>query len=355
MSFYNKSKELREEGKLGKNKGIPIKWERFKKFIPNIQAKYFLSASDSGVGKTKLGNYLFMYNTFFQWVDGKIEDFEVNYYSCEMTTEEIIIEFQALYLWEKYKILTDYPQINSEGDNKIPRRVDELLNSKELEDITNLFESKVHIVSERVSSKFLYKEIQRIAKANGTIEYKKINGQDVFKSYTKHNPEKWIIIIFDNFQKLTLNEGQDLRKAIVETSLFLDMGRFHFGFVICAMQQINRTSKTFDRYKLEQYFPSEQDLKDSEAPFHDCQICIVQISPFKLDLPKLDGYPVKGKNGLEDRLRAIKIIKNRGGIPYKVDYFLFLGENSFYSEIPYPEKMTEKDYEKINNLTKIIE
>lgn len=356
VSYKEIAKLEREKGKKGDNKGIPLpdNWERMKQFLPNIQPKFYLSAADSGVGKTKIGNFLFMYNSLLQFKLGKIDDVEIHYYTAEMTLEELLGEAQAFYLYYSKGLLTDTDQIYTLGDNKLPSVVDKALDTEEMNEWLDLFEEKVIIVPERCTPKFLYKEIQTIAKNNGEIITEEINGQEVFVDYKKHNPDKWVIMIYDNFQKTKPHQGQDLRQAIVELSGYFDMARMHFGFVISAMQQINRTSKGFDRYKLEQFFPSEQDLKDSEAPFHDCQVCLVQISPFKLKLKDFDHYDVDGNPySLRDRLRAVKIIKNRGGKSYYVNYFLFLGENSIYSEIKYPEELTQLWYREIANIKKL--
>lgn len=270
-----------------------------------------------------------------------------------MPEEEILLEFQAVYLYVYHGILTDIDEISSNGIYKIPKDVDEKLDSEQFKEILAKFESKVVIINERISSRFLYKDLQETATANGTIKTKSINGIEVFDSYTKKDTDKWIIIIFDNFQKITTTKGSSLRESIIEASLFLDNARLKYKFVVCAIQQINRNSKSFDRYKYDSYYPAEQDLKDSESPFHDCQVCIVQISPFKLNLPSIDGYDItQTKNGLKDRFRAIKVIKNRGGQAYGVNYLKFIGENSVYTEIPYPEKLTPDFYQKTNQLKK---
>ena len=291
-----------------------------------------------------------MYNTFFQFIQGNIKDFELWLYTAEMSLVEVIGEFHALYYYLKKGIITDIDQIYSYGENTITKELDEFLDSDEVKDITAKLESKVHIINERINSGFLYKELQRIARENGKIE---LNEEGRFVSYTKNNSDKWIIFIFDNFQKLSLTKGETtLREAIVKVSSYMDIGRLLFGFVMVAMQQVNRNNKSFDRYKYEQFFHKEEDLKDSEAPFHDCQVCFSQISPFKLDLDDFDGYKIKDTNGMKDRLRAVKIIKNRGGQAYGINYFLFLGECAFYREIPYPESLPKTFYADINNIKK---
>lgn len=350
-NYLEISREERKKGKKGLNKGIPINLPRLAKTIPNIQKKYYTIASDSGVGKSKFTNYLFMYNSFFQWKSGKIEDYEIVYLTAEMTIEEIIGEFQAILLYLKYNTLIDIDTIYSYGDKKISDDVDNLLESEEVIKLTEEFISKITIISENFTPKFVYKSLFDLARRNGEIVTKTINNEEVFAEYKKTNPNKWCIFILDNFQKLKSNNGDSLKDAIIQTSSMLDVyGRIRFGFVCVGLQQLNRVSKTFDRYKLAQYFPSEQDLKDSEAPFHDCQVCIVQISPFKLDLDEFAKYKIKGNIGLKDRFRAIKIIKNRGGNSYVVDFLLFLGENAFYKELPYAEDMKDSDYEQIKNL-----
>lgn len=352
FSYYNKSKLEREKGLKGLNKGIPMPkdWKRMKNILPNIQAKFFVILSDSGVGKSKLGHFLFMYNPLFQYLNKQIEDVEIYLYTCEMGMLEVIGEFHALCYFMETGKLTDIDQIYSYGENKISEEINTFLNSERIVKVTNELERKVHIVNERISSGFLYKEIQRIARDNGTIKFKEENGKKMFEGYKKHNEKKWIIFIFDNFQKLSRTKDENtLREGIVKVSSYLDMARLLFGFVAVAMQQVNRNNKSFDRYKYEQYFHKEEDLKDSEAPFHDAQVVISQISPFKLGLDEFDDYDV---TRMKDRLRAFKVIKNRGGLAYGVNYFRFLGENSHYKEIPYGDEVGDAFYDKIAKLKK---
>ena len=194
LTAYDKAKLEREKGKKGENKGIPmpVNWVRMKKILPNIQARYYVILSDSGVGKSKLGHFLFMYNTFFQFIQGNIKDFELWLYTAEMSLVEVIGEFHALYYYLKKGIITDIDQIYSYGDNTITKELDEFLDSDEVKDITAKLESKVHIINERINSGFLYKELQRIARENGKIE---LNEEGRFVSYTKNNSDKWIIFI----------------------------------------------------------------------------------------------------------------------------------------------------------------
>jgi len=55
VKYTEIAKKEREKGKKGENIGIPLpsSWKRMKQFLPNIQPKYYLSASDSGVGFAK--------------------------------------------------------------------------------------------------------------------------------------------------------------------------------------------------------------------------------------------------------------------------------------------------------------
>jgi len=355
MTFNERSRKKREDGKLGLNKGIPLPkdFKRLQEYISNIQPLYYLVASDSGVGKTKIAHFLFLYNTIVQYIEKNIEDFEIHYYTVEMTLDEIIAECQAFFIFTKYKKLTDISQIYSLGNNKIPKVIDDMLDNEYLTKIIDILETKVKIITERVSPKFLYKEIEKAARANGEIITESINDINVVKEYKKHNPNKWIIFMFDNYQKLKPHQGQDLREAINELSSYFDRARNLYSFVMVAMQQINRNSKSFDRYKLGQYFSSEQDLKDSEGSFHDCQVAIVLLSPYKLGLKDFEGYDIKKtKNGLKDRMRALKIIKNRGGMAYVVDYMLFLGENAVFKELPYSENLKDEHYLQIKNIKK---
>jgi len=349
--YYEKSKEYRDRGKKGENKGIPLNLPKLKKVIPNIQkGKYYLISTDSGVGKTKLTNYLFLYTPFFKYMENPSSfDIDINYYTAEMPEEELLAELQAYWLFTKKGILVDTDHIYSQGENKISDKVDKLLDSSECIEMMALFEEKVNIVNEGFGYKYIYKELIKSANKHGKIVWgKEEDGQKGFiESYTEYNPNMFNINILDNFQRLQRTNGESAKQTIDELSRRMDWARQKFNQIWVGLQQINRNTKNLDRYKLEQFFPGPESLKDSENPYHDCQICIVGISPAGLRLKTFDGYKVlhdKESKGLLDRLRPIRVIKNRGGISNKVGYLKFFGECAYFSELPEPEKITREHY-----------
>jgi len=350
MSYYEIAKEQRERGKLGLNKGIPILLPKLRKYIPNIQkGRYYLIAMDSGYGKTKLTNYLFVYTPFFQWLkcNGGF-DIDIRYYTAEMPVEEIIAEFQAHWAFITYKKLTDMDNIYSLGENKITKEIDLLLDSQECKDITNEFQKKVHIVNENFGRKYIYKQLIASAERNGTIEWDKSDNDSHFiRSYTEKNPDLFNINIIDNFQRLVRLPTESAKETIDQLSRHIDWARQKFNQTWVGLQQINRNTKNLDRYKLGQFMPGPESLKDSENPFHDCQTCIVGISPKALKLKNFDKYKVLHdalSKGLMDRLRPIEIIKNRGGVSNKTGYLGFLGECAYFFELPEAERLTAKLY-----------
>jgi hypothetical protein len=354
MSYYEIAKEQRDRGKLGLNKGIPILLPKFRRYIPNIQkGKFYLIAMDSGTGKTKLTNYLFMYTPFFQWVKAKGNfDIDIRYYTAEMPIEEIIAEFHAYWVFLNSQKLTDMDHIYSFGENKLDKEIDDMLESNECKDITKEFEKKVKIINESFGRKYIYKQLIASAERNGTISWETNNDSHFIKSYKEHNPNMYNINIVDNFQRLVSLPGESSKQTIDELSRQMDWGRQKFNQIWVGLQQINRNTKNLDRYKLGQYFPGPESLKDTENPFHDCQVCIVGISPKALNLKEYDGYKVahdKESKGLMDRLRPIRILKNRGGISNKTGYLGFLGECAHFFELPEADKISVKFYDDFYN------
>jgi hypothetical protein len=355
MTYYEIAKEQRERGKLGLNRGIPILLPKLRRYLPNIQkGKYYLISMNSGEGKTKLSNYLFVYTPFFQWLacNGRF-DIDINYYTAEMPIEEVIAEFQAFWVFITHKKLTDMDNIYSIGDNKITKEIDDMLNSKECEDITTEFQKKVRIVNENFGRKYLYKQLIASAEKNGKIDWDTSDNDTPFiKSYTEHNPDMYNINIVDNFQRLLRLPGENEKATIDQLSRQMDWGRQKFNQTWVGLQQINRNEKNFDRYKYKQFFPGPASLKDTENPFHDCQVCIVGISPKALELDEFMGYKVshdKTSRGLADRYRPIKILKNRGGVSNKIGHLGFLGECAAFFELPSVEHMTAKYYNDLYN------
>ena len=290
-------------------------------------------------------------------------DIDVNYYTAEMPVDALVGEFQAFWLFKYHKHLVDTKHIYSIGNSKIDSKIYDILTSKECEDITNEFEKKVNIVNESISSGFIYKEANRLATKHGDVKWRdKENLSKGVESYKEKNPHMFQIGIVDNYQRLFTAKGQTQKEAIDTTSKYLDRSRQVFNQTWVALNQINRNTKNLDRYKLGQFFPGPESLKDSEQPYHDCQICIVLISPKDLGLNEFNGYqitPSNGVPGLMDRIRPFKILKNRDGLK-KVGFLGFIGEVAYFWELPSNPTKLKSDYYKelesniIHNIVKTI-
>ncbi len=332
-SYINTLFHSVEKGKKGENKGINIPGEMLKKYLPNIQRKYYLILSGSGVGKTSFAHYMFLFNPFIQWYKGNIEDLEIVYLTNEMTIEEVIGQFVCFLYYQETNKIADLNILYSQGDHEITEDLEDFIKKDETKEILSLFEQKVQIKSEILYSGFIYKTIMDTARENGEIieEISKDNKKYI-KDYIKENDNKEIIIVVDNFTKIipSGDKREMLKKNAVDlVSSYLDTARYKFGFITVGLQQVNRNTSAIDKMKIGDYFPTEKDAKESENPFHDAQVVFSQISPWKDNIQSFDKIPVKE---FKDRLRVIKIIKNRGGIAYKIIPYIFLGEFSYYKE-----------------------
>ena len=57
ISFFDNAMSSIERGRKGLNKGIPIPFNRLRKYLPNIQQKtYYLVGAGTKVGKTSLAD-----------------------------------------------------------------------------------------------------------------------------------------------------------------------------------------------------------------------------------------------------------------------------------------------------------
>jgi hypothetical protein len=354
-SYYDLVKHNVEKGIKGENKGIPIKLERLKIVMPNIQkGTFYLVASDSGVGKSAWSSYLFIFTPFFEWLKCNGEyDIDINLYTGEMPVDYMVGQMIChwMYLMDK-EILISPTQLFSYGEKKLSKKILDVFNSKECEDIVNVFQSKVNIVNQAISSGFIYKEVYRLANKHGIINTVPITinneSYNSVVSYKENNSKLHTICIVDNFNLLSRSNSAKMpeisaKDSIDNTSSYMNYGRLHFNQIWVGLQQINRNTKNLDRYKLGEFFPGSESLKGSEQPFHDCQVCNILINPHHLKLPDFAEYRIESnsKKGLEDRAVFMRIIKNRTGVTGKIIPLFFLGENSYYTELPATKDMDQ--------------
>lgn len=100
---------------------------------------------------------------------------------------------------------------------------------------------------------------------------------------------------------------------------------------------------------------TNQDFKGSGNGFENADLVLGLLNPYKLDEHNYGGYKIPefiSDNG-ENRFRSITIVKNSYGVDDVSVGYLFLGENSFVTELPTSKEMNrDNSYEAYRNASR---
>lgn len=383
MDFKVVSEEI-EKNKKNHEKGyyncIPFMgMDRLERFIPGIeQETYYLLTASSGVGKSKLGRYLFIHNPI-QYINQNPDsgvELSILYFSLEESKKKIILSEIAKYLHTKYGLSINTKELQSIGRyNTID--ADTIEKIKEAEEYINNFLKIVDIIDYIRNPTGIYKYVRDYAMKIGRYighdgeplseedHQKVIKGDnEAYKKiayYRKNNPKHYVIVLTDHISLLEpefidgqlLTQWQTMQRYSSKYCLHF---RDKFGFIPVNVQQqasdkerveTDYKGKTIEA-KLE---PSLDGLGDNKTTQRDANIVLGLFSPDRYGIEKHNGYDI---TFFRDKYRSLSILKDRDGIANKKLPLFFNGAVDYFTELPKTdesEKM-KKVYEYVNNLNK---
>ena len=88
------NKARRERVVEGKYNCLPFPFKRFRRIYPGVeQGKYIILTANQKIGKSKLADYIFIYEPLFYMLEHPELKVKVLYFSLEMTAKEKYNEF----------------------------------------------------------------------------------------------------------------------------------------------------------------------------------------------------------------------------------------------------------------------
>ena len=221
MELFNRVYEglvnRRERVLTGKINCIPFGLPRFERELPGIEReRYYLISANQKVGKTKVTNFLFLFNPVFYAYNNKDKiKLKIFYFSLEISTEELYQEFicHLLYVLSKGKVRIDVKDLKSTSNLKpLPEEILELMNSDLYKSYFQFFEECVEI-HESIRNPFgIYKMMRDYAHSNGIQHKKRMifvdnktgeeSYQEVDDLYEPNNPDEYVLGIVDNINLL---------------------------------------------------------------------------------------------------------------------------------------------------------
>lgn len=341
-----------ENGKHGKNEGIPMGLPRFSEVIPNIQkARYHLVVGESGSGKSAFVDTAYVFNPlewYIQNMDNTDIKLKIFYYSFEISKQRLITKQITRKLFTDHNLVLDVNYILSFGKNRISDEHYKLVCG--YADYFNRLEEFIEIKDNSSTNNptGINIDLNRWAEQNGRFE--KVNNQNVYK---ENDPNLYTMVIADHMAIVPKERGFDTKQNMDKLSEYTVNLRNKCNFSFCYLVQANRNLSNIDRLKYEksELAIKQGDIKDSSNPAQDSDAIIGIINPWKYNIEEYRKYDL---TRLQGRQRFLNIAKNRDGEADGVLGLAFIGECGYFRELPKAVDMTEAHYQAISKIKSSI-
>ena len=347
--------EVQEENKLrrervieGKYNCLPFPFERFRKVYPGVeQGKFIIITANQKVGKSKLADFLFIYEPLFFMVEHPESNIKVKviYFSLEMSAKEKYNEFLCHLLFRLDKIHIDTRRLRS-VDKPCDPHIFELLESDRYQPYIKAYEDMV-IFNDTDKNptgirKFYrdyalnhghynFKVKEELNEITGELEEKKVI--DPIKPYSQDNPEEYRFIILDNAANILPEKGYDKQKdAINKVSKDGINAKKQLNYIFVLIQHQAQSQEGIENIKLDMMEPSAAGLGDDKTTSRDVNCIIGLYNPFKFNKKEHFGYNI---SRLKDNGRFLKILEDRDyGAGGNICPLFFDGATSTFKELP---------------------
>lgn len=200
----NEAKERRQRILDGKVNCIPSPFNVFRYDYPGVeQGTYYLVSGGAKSSKSKITNFLFLFNTIlYAYNHPDLVKLKIFYALLEEKAENITGKFicYLLYKLSHGKIRIDIKTFKSiDKDRLLSNDILELLTTIEYQSILSFFEEHVEFIPDR-NPTGIYHRIVHYAEANGIVHTKKVKGYDRerFDYYEPNNPDEYVLCIVDH-------------------------------------------------------------------------------------------------------------------------------------------------------------
>ena len=352
--------EIQAENKLrrervieGKYNCLPFPFERFRKVYPGVeQGKFIIITANQKVGKSKLADYLFIYEPLFYMMEHPELRVKVIYFSLEMSAKEKYNEFECYLLGRLDKLHIDTRRLRS-VDKPCDPHIFELLESERYQKYIKAYEDMVifnDTDKNPTGIRKFYRDyalkhghynfttIQVPNEFTGELEDKKV--LDPINPYTQDDEEEYRIIILDNAANVATEKGYDtLFKAIEKVSKDGIVAKKQLKYIFVLIQHQAQAQEGIENIKLDQMEPSVAGLGDNKTTSRDVNCIMGLYNPSKFNKKDHLGYDILR---LKDNGRFLKILDDRDyGAGGNICPLFFDGATSTFKELPLTSNKVE--------------
>lgn len=319
---------------------------RFSNLVPGITkgVMHRITAA-SGIGKSQFTKFLYVLSTYYAWKRNPSFDYKIIYFALEESKEEFIDSLLLHVLHKKHGICIDILTLN--GLRKKAITSEELEKIKDCEEEVAEMLSKIDIITDISNPYGMFGYCKNIADELGNSEYEKqtvrdeksnVKQIDVFKSYTPHDENHYVIVITDHQSLLTPERGESLHQTMTNWNVEYCRKWFtkRFKWAVVNIQQqaadSEREQYTFTGRSIQQKVePSLAGLGDNKLTQRDDFLVLGLFAPDRYKISEHNGYNIKQ---LRDNYRSLKVLKNRLGPSGGTLGLFFNGACLHFEELP---------------------
>lgn len=347
-------RDRRERVVSGLYNCLPFPFPRFRRVFPGIEkSKYIVITANQKIGKSKLSDYLFIYEPLFFKLEHPELKVKVLYFTLEVSPEEKYNEFLCHLLFKLDNIIISTTELKStDKDNPLDPKILDLIESDRYQYYIKAYEEMVIYVDDQKNPTGINKYCRDYALNHGHLNFKKetkkdkLTGEliefdmvDPLNPYTPDDPEEIRIIVLDNASNLTNESGMKKMETIDKMSKYGIGLRNQLQYVFVLIQHQSQAQEGIENIKLGKLKPSSDGLADCKTTTRDANLVIGLYSPYKYGLREYEGYDItKFKN----HIRFMEVIEDRDyGANGQICPLYFDGAVSTFKELPKPQDKNE--------------
>mgnify|MGYP003575072694 CR=1 FL=1 len=304
-----------DRGMKGLNRGLGNGLAKINRYLYGThRGRYYLIGADSGVGKTTLTDFMYVYNLFKACEELSIP-LDILYFSFEISVIMKKGRWISMLYFLKYgeTIPTDLVY----GWTADPSRVmtaDQYAKVKVIsEEVERIF-SKIRFVETSVTPYRMFDMMLHRAGAYGDLvkNASKASGPSAYVGYKNNTPDVVKVTVVDHLA-LADDMGKGLKASMDLASSLFVKARNLWDETVVVIQQFNTELQSASReHKHEMaYVPTRQDLGDSRYTYRDADVVLGLTKPVDYQLTKLREYTELSKWG--KYFLQLHIMKNRYG------------------------------------------
>ena len=347
MSFEHLNEEV-NKGLSGRNKGIPMGFDRLNRYIGIRKSMYFLVGGLTGSGKTSFIDDAFVLNPYDWFISNQNTNgvkLKIIYRSMERSRTYKMAKWVSRKIFIDYGIIISINKLLGWTEKMTKDEHDLFLMQRnymeQMDDVITIIDGPENPVG-------IAKDLKNYALQHGKIEQL----DEYNKIYIPEDPNVVTIVVIDHIGLLKTTKDLSTKKQVIDKmSDELRYARDFFGYTPVVVSQFNRDISNIMRIKNGDVEPQLDDFKDSATTQEDADVVLALFDPMRYKVDDPSGYKLeklKDEYGAK-YFRSLRIIKNSYGEDDIRIGLGFLGQVGMFKELNRMKDMTESDYESVVN------